>query len=119
VLFTNEENGLHGGKAYAEAHDAELGLHVAAIESDSGGARPLGFGVSAGPGSTDIVTKLAAPLARFDADGVQDGGGGADIPRWPRLACRSWDCDRTARTTSTSTHDGGHHSTKSMPTTSR
>lgn len=79
VLFTNEENGLRGGKAYAEAHAAELGKHVAAIESDSGGARPLGFGVSAGPGGTDIVRKLAAPFARFAADEVQEGGGGADI----------------------------------------
>lgn len=79
VLFTNEENGLRGGKAYAETHAAELGEHVAAIESDSGGARPLGFGVSAGPGGTDIVKKLAAPFARFDADDVQEGGGGADI----------------------------------------
>jgi len=79
VLFTNEENGLRGGKAYTEAHAAELGKHVAAIESDSGGARPLGFGVSAGPGGTDIVKKLAAPLARFAADDVQEGGGGADI----------------------------------------
>jgi len=79
VLFTNEENGLRGGKAYAEAHAAELGGHVAAIESDSGGARPLGFGVSAGPGGTDVVKKLAAPLAFFAADDVQEGGGGADI----------------------------------------
>jgi hypothetical protein len=79
VLFTNEENGLRGGKAYAEAHAAELGKHVAAIESDSGGARPLGFGVSAGPGGTEIVKKLATPLARFAADDVQEGGGGADI----------------------------------------
>jgi hypothetical protein len=79
VLFTNEENGLRGGKAYAEAHAAELSKHVAAIESDSGGARPLGFGVSAGLGGTDVVRKLAAPLAPFAADDVQEGGGGADI----------------------------------------
>jgi hypothetical protein len=79
VLFTNEENGLRGGKAYAKAHAAELDAHVAAIESDSGGARPLGFGVSAGPGGADTVKKLAAPLARIDAADVQEGGGGADI----------------------------------------
>jgi hypothetical protein len=79
VLFTNEENGLRGGKAYAEAHAAELAQHVAAIESDSGGARPLGFGVSAGPGGTAVVKRLAAPLAPFAADDVQEGGGGADI----------------------------------------
>jgi carboxypeptidase Q len=79
VLFTNEENGLRGGKAYAEAHAAQLDKHVAAIESDSGGARPLGFGVSAGPGGTEIVKRLAAALAPFAADDVQEGGGGADI----------------------------------------
>lgn len=79
VLFTNEENGLRGGTAYAETHAAELGKHVAAIESDSGGGRPLGFGVSAGPGGAAIVKTLAAPLARFDADDVREGGGGADI----------------------------------------
>jgi hypothetical protein len=79
VLFTNEENGTRGGKAYAAAHAAELPKHVAAIESDSGGARPLGFGVTAGAGGTDIVRRLAAPLAPFAADDVQEGGGGADI----------------------------------------
>jgi hypothetical protein len=79
VLFTNEENGLRGGKAYAEGHAADLPRHVAALESDSGGARPLGFGVSAGPGGVDIVRKLAAPLAAFAADDVREGGGGADI----------------------------------------
>jgi hypothetical protein len=79
VLFTNEENGLRGGKGYADAHATELDKHVAAIESDSGGARPLGFGVSAGPGAREIVSKLAAPLAVFEADDVDEGGGGADI----------------------------------------
>jgi len=79
VMFTNEENGLRGGKAYAKTHESELAKHVAAIESDSGGARPLGFGISAGAGATDTVKRLAAVLAPFAADDVQSGGGGADI----------------------------------------
>ena len=79
VLFTNEENGLRGGKNYAEVHAAELSKHVAAIESDSGGARPLGFGVAAGPGAVAIVGSLAAPLAGIAAEQAIDGGGGADI----------------------------------------
>jgi hypothetical protein len=79
VLYTNEENGLRGGKAYAEAHGAELRDHVAAIESDSGGARPMGFGVSAGAGGDATVRSLAAPLAALAADDVKDSGGGADI----------------------------------------
>jgi len=79
VLFTNEENGLRGGKAYAATYGADLSRHVAAIESDSGGARPLGFGVSAGLGGVAIVKGLAAPLATFAADEVTEGGGGADV----------------------------------------
>jgi len=79
VIFTNEENGLSGGKAYAATHAAELAKHVAAIESDSGGARPLGFGVSGAPDAPEIVKRLAAVLAPIAADDVQSSGGGADI----------------------------------------
>lgn len=79
VLFTNEENGLRGGKAYNEAHAAELAKHVVAIETDSGAARPKGFGVSAGEGGIDAVRKIAARLAPIGADEVTGNGGGADI----------------------------------------
>jgi carboxypeptidase Q len=41
VLFTNEENGLRGGKAYAAAHASER--IVAAVEDDTGAGAPLGF----------------------------------------------------------------------------
>jgi hypothetical protein len=63
VLYMNEENGARGGRAYAEAHRGELDRHVAAIESDSGAGRPLGFRVLAGPGGADAVRALAAHLA--------------------------------------------------------
>ncbi len=79
VLFANEENGLRGGHAYAEAHRDELARHVAAVEVDSGGARPTGFGVSAGPGGIEAVRRIAAPLAEIGASEVSKGGGGADI----------------------------------------
>lgn len=49
VLFTNEENGLMGGRQYAIDHAAELKDHVAAIESDSGGFAPRGFSISVDP----------------------------------------------------------------------
>ncbi|HUJ15267.1 MAG TPA: M20/M25/M40 family metallo-hydrolase [Thermoanaerobaculia bacterium] len=41
VLFMNEENGLNGGRRYFAEHKNEK--HVAAIESDSGAAAPIGF----------------------------------------------------------------------------
>lgn len=42
VLFTNEENGLAGGRAYAE-NVSPLENHIAAIEADSGAGVPLNF----------------------------------------------------------------------------
>ena len=45
VLWTNEENGLAGGKQYAIDHKAELANHVAALEADSGGFRPVSVGI--------------------------------------------------------------------------
>jgi len=43
VLFANEEFGLSGGRAYAEAHRAEIARHVLATESDLGSGRILRF----------------------------------------------------------------------------
>lgn len=48
VLYTNEENGLRGARAYAEAHAAELDRHVMALEMDMGGFAPWGFEVDDG-----------------------------------------------------------------------
>ncbi len=45
VLWTAEEVGLHGGKAYASQNAKELSKHVVAIESDSGVFQPTGYGV--------------------------------------------------------------------------
>jgi len=80
VLFANEENGLAGGKAYAAAHAAELGKHVAALESDSGTGRPLGFSWNAGPSAEPVIRAIGDLLEPLGAGELQgDGGGGADI----------------------------------------
>ena len=46
VLWTNEENGLRGAKAYVRDHAGELRKHVAAIEADFGGFNPTAFGLA-------------------------------------------------------------------------
>jgi carboxypeptidase Q len=83
VLFTNEENGLRGGRAYAKDHAAELPSTVLAVESDSGGFAPRGFSVQARPEVADRirarVAELASLLAPLGATRVILGHGGADI----------------------------------------
>jgi len=91
VLFTNEENGLRGGKQYAIDHANELPHHVAALETDSGAFRPVGFTTPAPKPEMDPMERdraarttarlkaVAALLRGVRADRVEDGDGGADI----------------------------------------
>jgi carboxypeptidase Q len=79
VLYMNEENGLRGGKAYAEAHAAELSRHVAALETDSGAGRPTGWSATVGATGLDALKDVFGLLAPLGADTVAAGGGGADI----------------------------------------
>ncbi len=79
VLFMNEENGLRGGTAYHEAHRDEMGRHVMALESDSGGFTPRGFTTNASADAKLILEEIASLLVNIDADKVWAGGGGADI----------------------------------------
>ena len=76
VLFTNEENGLRGGIAYAEAHPkTRREVHVAAMESDLGGGPPR-FWTAEGSDSDMAWLRRSVELLGMP---VVDGGGGADI----------------------------------------
>jgi Zn-dependent M28 family amino/carboxypeptidase len=103
VLWTNEENGLNGGRVYREALGQDVARHVAAIEMDGGCERPVGFGFSlykpgeaprrrrgerAAPSEpTDpaavralaMVRQIGSLFGSIDAAAVRWGGGGADI----------------------------------------
>lgn len=85
VLWTNEENGLRGGRAYAKDHAQELANHVAAIELDSGVFRPTGFGLGC---KDEDRQRIAADQLQEILDLIKPsisgltsktGGGGADI----------------------------------------
>ncbi len=79
VLYTNEENGLRGAIAYAKDHAAEAKLHVAAIETDSGGFKPIGFRVEAKGSYFEEAALLAGMLAPIGAGAVIEGHAGADV----------------------------------------
>jgi Zn-dependent M28 family amino/carboxypeptidase len=74
VLFTNEENGLRGGRAYAaEQDDMKV---VAAFESDTGNGRADGFRVDLR--AEDIVRAQAGVFEMTAA--LQSIGGGTLLP---------------------------------------
>lgn len=87
VLFTNEEMGLSGGKAYWEAHQGEP--HFAALESDLGGGPTQGFDLAVRTGeerkSADLEASMAAMeparliLDKLGAGMLVAGWGGSDI----------------------------------------
>ena len=82
VLFMNEENGLGGATAYADASNAKGEFHMAALESDAGGFTPRGFSVDGD--NTIFAEKFKAmtewlPLLEPFGLSLSKGGGGADI----------------------------------------
>lgn len=91
VLWTNEENGSRGGRAYADSLGPAVEKHVAAIESDGGVERLVGFGLTARAASGDSTDtartqraveraqELAPLFAGLGAIRMHAGGGGADI----------------------------------------
>lgn len=90
VLWTNEENGLTGGRAYRDWAGDAVATHVAAIEMDGGAERPVGFGLGlrgpSGDGADEsylealsILREVGTLLDGIDAGLMERGGGGADI----------------------------------------
>ncbi|MEO6033695.1 MAG: M20/M25/M40 family metallo-hydrolase, partial [Verrucomicrobiota bacterium] len=79
VMWTNEENGIAGGKAYREAHRNELSKHVLAIESDEGVFKPMAFAFSGSVAATEKVKDIATLLQKITPIKITAGAGAADI----------------------------------------
>ena len=79
VLWTNEENGGRGGRAYRDAHDAELTKHSVAMECDNGVFRPNGVRFQGSDAGLAQVAKIGALLQRIGASRVEKGEGEADV----------------------------------------
>lgn len=82
VMFSNEENGLAGGKAYAEASNEKGEKHLFALESDAGGFVPRGFSFDADTSVFEMKFKQVyewLPLLEPYGLYLAKGGSGADI----------------------------------------
>lgn len=81
VAFANEESGLYGGKAYAEAHRKNIAHAVLGSESDLGADRIYKMTASVKPGSRDALEQIAAVLKPLgvEYDATEPGSGGSDL----------------------------------------
>lgn len=80
IAFANEEQGLYGGKAYAEKHLADITRHQIAAESDFGAGRIYAFNTGApehARKATEQIAQALAPLGIEYAPGK--GSAGPDI----------------------------------------
>jgi carboxypeptidase Q len=68
IAWMDEESGGAGSQAYTKDHAGEFLKHVAAIESDSGAAHPLGFEVRMTPRAAELLQPVASVLLSFGAN---------------------------------------------------
>ena len=79
VLFMNEENGLRGGRKYAEMAALKGETHIFALESDAGGFTPRGFNFDH-PDHEFAQNRSWEPLFKpYLIHYFEKGGSGADI----------------------------------------
>jgi len=79
VMFMNEENGLRGGRKYADLAKSNNEKHIAAMESDRGGFLPIGFGMSGTKAQLEKFMDWKSLFAPFGIYQFKNGGGGGDI----------------------------------------
>jgi len=80
IAFANEEQGLHGGRAYANAHVGQIEQHQIAAESDFGAGRIYAFDTSAPDYAKPAAAQIAEALAPLGiAYTPGEGGPGPDI----------------------------------------
>jgi hypothetical protein len=79
VLFMNEENGLRGGRKYAEVAKQKGEKHVFALESDAGGFTPRGFSFDCSDENFAQVESWRKLFKPYLIHYFEKGGSGADI----------------------------------------
>ena len=79
VLFMNEENGLRGGRKYAEEAERNNENHIFALESDSGGFTPRGFSFDSSNAEFERVKAWQELFEPYLVHMFVTGGSGADI----------------------------------------
>ncbi len=81
IAWMDEESGGAGSQIYTRDHQAEFPRHVAAIESDTGAAHPLGFETRISTSAAELLRPVLAVLDSVGATAMQPSNypPGADI----------------------------------------
>jgi len=91
IAFANEEQGLHGGKAYAEKYADAVAKHQIAAESDFGAGRIYAFNTSAPAHAQAAEAQIAGALKPLGIEPSDKGGPGPDVgPIAARGAAWGW-----------------------------
>ena len=80
IAFANEEQGLHGGKAYAQSQADAIARHQIVAESDFGAGRIYAFSTSAAAAGHPAIARMADALQPLGiAHTPGEGGPGPDV----------------------------------------
>jgi hypothetical protein len=79
VLFMNEENGVNGGRKYAEEAKAINEEHIFAMESDSGGFTPRGFSIEGSDADFNKISNWKNLFEPYLIHYFQKGHSGTDV----------------------------------------
>ncbi|MDY1548566.1 M20/M25/M40 family metallo-hydrolase [Luteibacter sahnii] len=81
IAFANEEMGLWGGRAYADAHAKEVSTFQLGTESDFGAGRVWRMTASVKPEARNAIAQIAKVLEPIGVayDASRPGGGGSDL----------------------------------------
>jgi carboxypeptidase Q len=81
IAWMDEENGGTGSQAYSKDHGLEFPRHIAALESDSGAAHPLGFDTKILGSARELLGPVQMVLQSIGANALEPSNypPGADI----------------------------------------
>jgi len=81
IAWMDEETGGSGSQKYTKDHASDFSNHVAAIESDSGAAHPLGFDVRMSAAAVELLPPVLEVLQSFGTTALHPSSypPGADI----------------------------------------
>jgi hypothetical protein len=79
VLFMNEENGVRGGRKYAEVATKNNENHIFAMESDSGGFTPRGFSIDSDEANFNKITNWKNLFEPYLIHIFEKGHSGTDV----------------------------------------